>query len=124
MTLNIAVMPVFSCIQSNVFRRCTTEIIPHCVEKTGAIGMPGKMKIIAYIVILTTLTIVMLQTLYRNFYETFPWSVNQFHTVKYKASLGFINPDSLTFWILLTGIILALIIMYFHPVEQEQGEIL
>jgi hypothetical protein len=82
--------------------------------------MPGKTKIIAYIIALTAITIIILQTLYREFYDTFPWSVNAFHTVKYKASLGFIHPDSLTFWILITGLVLALVVLYFHPVEQEQ----
>ena len=82
--------------------------------------MPGKTKIIACIIAFTAITIIVLQTLYRYFYDTFPWSVNEFHTVKYKASLGFIHPDSLTFWILLTGLILALLVLYFHPVEQEQ----
>jgi hypothetical protein len=81
--------------------------------------MQGKTKIIAYIIALTAVTIIFLQTWYRYFYDTFPWSVNEFHTVKYKASLGFIHPDSLTFWILLTGILLALVVLYFHPVEQE-----
>jgi hypothetical protein len=84
--------------------------------------MTGKTKIIAYIIALTAITIILLQTLYREFYNTFPWSVNAFHTVKYKASLGFIHPDSLTFWILLTGLVLALVVLYFHPVEQEQGK--
>jgi hypothetical protein len=84
--------------------------------------MTGKTKIIAYIIALTAITIILLQTLYREFYNTFPWSVNAFHTVKYKASLGFIHPDSLTFWIFLTGLLLALVVLYFHPVEQEQGK--
>jgi hypothetical protein len=81
--------------------------------------MPGKTRIIAYIIALTAITVILLQTLYREFYYTFPWSVNAFHTVKYKASLGFIHPDSLTIWILLTGLVLALVVLYFHPVEQE-----
>jgi hypothetical protein len=91
-------------------------------EKTGVEGMPGKTKIIAYIIALTAITIIVLQTLYRSFYDTYPWSVDAFHTVKYKASLGFIHPDSLTFWILLTGLILALVVLYFHPIEREPGE--
>jgi hypothetical protein len=84
--------------------------------------VPGKTTIIAYIIALTAATIIVLQTLYRNFYITFPWSVDAFHTVKYKASLGFIHPDSLTLWILLTGVLLALIVLYFHPVDKEHGE--
>ncbi|MCX6698955.1 MAG: hypothetical protein NTV68_03350 [Methanomicrobiales archaeon] len=84
--------------------------------------MPGQKTIIAYIITLTAATIIVLQTIYRTFYDTFPWSVNEFHTVKYKASLGFIHPDSLTFWILLTGIILALVILFFPPVKQEHSE--
>ena len=52
----------------------------------------------------------------------FPGPVNEFHTVKYKASLGFIHPDSLTFWVLLTGIILTLVILFFPPVKQEHSE--
>ena len=91
-------------------------------EKTGVKGVPGKTKIIAYIIALTAITIIVMQTLYRSFYDTYPWSVDAFHTVKYKASLGFIHPDSLTFWILLTGLILALVVLYFHPVEREPGE--
>jgi hypothetical protein len=86
--------------------------------------VPGKTTIIAYIIALTTASIIVLQTLYRNFYFTYPWSVDAFHTVKYKASLGFIHPDSLTLWILLTGVLLALIVLYFHPVKKELGEIL
>jgi hypothetical protein len=84
--------------------------------------MPGKTTIIAYIIALTATTIIVLQTLYRNFYYTFPWSVDAFHTVKYKASLEFIHPDSLTLWILLTGLLLALVVLYFHPVSQERRE--
>ena len=84
--------------------------------------IPGKTRIITYIIALTAVTIIFLQTLYRNFYDTFPWSVDAFHTVKYKASLSFIHPDSLTFWILLTGLILAFVVLYFHPVEQEHGK--
>jgi hypothetical protein len=84
-------------------------------------GIPGKTKVIAYIVVLTAITVIFLQTLYRNFYDTFPWSIDSFHTVKYKASLEFIHPDSLTFWILLTGVILALIVLFCHPEEQETG---
>jgi hypothetical protein len=85
--------------------------------------VPGKRTIIAYIIALTAATIIVLQTLYRNFYFTYPWSVDAFHTVKYKASLGFIHPDSLTLWVLLTGVLLALIVLYFHPVNKEHGEI-
>ncbi|MCX6699975.1 MAG: hypothetical protein NTV68_08615 [Methanomicrobiales archaeon] len=84
--------------------------------------MLKKTKIIACIIAFTAITVIVLQTLYRYFYDTFPWSVNEFHTVKYKASLYFIHPDSLTFWILLTGLILALVVLYFHPVEQERNE--
>ncbi len=84
--------------------------------------MPGEKTIIAYIIILTAATIIVLQTIYRTFYDTFPWSVNEFHTVKYKASLGFIHPDSLTFWILLTGIILALVVLFFPPAELEHSK--
>jgi hypothetical protein len=91
-------------------------------ENTGAGGMTGKTRIIVCIIGLTTATIIVLQTLYRHFYDTFPWSVDAFHTVKYKASLGFIHPDSLTFWILLTGLLLALVVLYFHPVEPEYKE--
>jgi len=100
------------------------RVIHASVEKDRSeiLGMPGKTKIIACIIAFTAITIIVLQTLYRYFYDTFPWSVNEFHTVKYKASLGFIHPDSLTFWILLTGLILALVILYFHPVEQERNE--
>jgi len=89
---------------------------------TGVKRMPGKTKIIAYIIALTAATIIVLQTLYREFYTTFPWSVDAFHTVKYKASLGFIHPDSLTLWIFLTGLILALVVLFFHPAEQELGK--
>lgn len=81
--------------------------------------MPGKTPIIISIIGLTTATIILLQTLYRYFYDTFPWSVNEFHTVKYKASLGFIHPDSLTFWIFVTGAILTLVVLNFHPVEND-----
>lgn len=86
--------------------------------------MTEKTKIIAYIIALTAGTVIILQTLYRSFYDTYPWSINEFHTVKYKASLGFIHPDSLTFWILMTGIVLALVVLNFHPVEHEHREIL
>jgi hypothetical protein len=81
--------------------------------------MREKTKIIAYIIALTAVTVLLLQTIYREFYYTFPWSVDAFHTVKYKASLIFIHPDSLTFWILLTGLLLALVVLYFHPAEPD-----
>lgn len=81
-----------------------------------------KKTIIAYIITLAAATIIVLPTIYRTFYDTFPWSVNEFHTVKYKASPGFIHPDSLTFWVLLAGIILALVILCFPPAELEHSE--
>lgn len=101
-----------------------TKIYSTLVVKTGVKGVQGKTKIIAYIIAMTIITVIVLQTVYRYFYDTFPWSVNAFHTVKYKASLGFIHPDSLSFWILLTGVLLALVVLYFHPIEHEYGEMM
>jgi hypothetical protein len=81
--------------------------------------MTPKNRMILAIIAITAALVILLQTLYRYFYETFPWSVNDFHTVKYKASLGFIHPDSMTVLIILTGLACVLFVSRFLPSKKE-----
>lgn len=85
--------------------------------------MTPKNRMILAIIAITAALVILLQTLYRYFYETFPWSVNDFHTVKYKASLGFIHPDCMSILVILTGAVCALFVFYFLPPKEEYPEL-
>ena len=75
------------------------------------------------IMAITAVIIIFVQTLYRDFYLNFPWSVNEFHTVKYKASLGFINPDNQSVLVLITGVVVVLFVLLFYREAHEHPEI-
>jgi hypothetical protein len=63
------------------------------------------------------------QTMYRDFYVTFPWSVNDFHTVKYMASLGSIHPGIQTILIIITGFVVLLFVLIFYRDEEGYQEL-
>lgn len=68
---------------------------------------------------ITAILVIFFQTGYRSFYESFPWSVNAYHTVKYPASLGFIHPDSQSFLMILSGTVVIFIILAYYPKEVQ-----
>ena len=76
-------------------------------------SMNIKSWLVLAIVSVTAFLVVILETVYREFYLTFPWSLDKFHTVKYKASLGFINPDIMSVLILATGFSVLLTVLIF-----------
>ena len=71
------------------------------------------------VIIITAMTVVFFQTVYRNFYQAFPWSVNAYHTVKYPASLAFIHPNSQSILMIVTGAIIILIILVYYPKDTQ-----
>ncbi len=85
--------------------------------------MTPKNRMILVIIAITAALVILLQTLYRHFYETCPWSVNDFHTVKYKASLGFIHPDSMSILVILTGVVCVLFVLFFLPSKKGYPEL-
>ncbi len=78
-----------------------------------------KSKLALATVATTGFLVIFLETVYRHFYETFPWSLDKFHTVKYKASLGFINPDIMSLFIAVTGFFVLLTIMLYTRNEPD-----
>jgi hypothetical protein len=79
--------------------------------------MSPKYTLLSLVIAVTALLVVFFQTIYRQFYWSFPWSVNEYHTVKYPASLGFISPASQSFLMIVTGAVIILIILVFYPKE-------
>ena len=81
--------------------------------------MSLKTRLLLLVIVITTITVVFFQTVYRNFYQAFPWSVNAYHTVKYPASLAFIHPDSQSILMIVTGAVIILIILAYYPKETQ-----
>jgi hypothetical protein len=71
------------------------------------------------VIVITTISVVFFQTAYRYFYQSFPWSVNAYHTVKYPASLAFIHPDSQSILMIITGAVIVLIILVSYPKDAQ-----
>jgi len=71
------------------------------------------------VIIITTITVVFFQTVYRSFYQAFPWSVNAYHTVKYPASLAFIHPNSQSILMIVTGAVIILIVLAYYPKDRQ-----
>ena len=81
--------------------------------------MSSKTRLISLVIVITTILVVFFQTAYRYFYQSFPWSVNAYHTVKYPASLAFIHPDSQSILMIITGAVIILIILAYYPKETQ-----
>ena len=83
--------------------------------------MNTKSKLIISIIAVTAVLVAIFQTVYRAFYDTFPWSVDKFHTVKYVASLQFINPDTMSALMIVTGfaVLLTVLVFYREPNRKE-----
>jgi len=77
--------------------------------------MSPKNRLLSTVIVVTAILVVFFQTSYRVFYQSFPWSVKAYHTVKYPASLGFINPNSQSILMLVTGAVIILIILLYYP---------
>jgi hypothetical protein len=82
-------------------------------------SMSPKYKLLSMVIAVTAITVVFFQTYYRQFYSSFPWSVNEYHTVKYPASLGFISPSSQSILMIVTGAVIILIILVYYPKETD-----
>ena len=81
--------------------------------------MSSKMRLISFVIVITAILVVFFQTAYRYFYQSFPWSVNAYHTVKYPASLAFIHPDSQSILMIVTGAVIILIILVYYPKDTQ-----
>ena len=83
--------------------------------------MDTKSKLIISTIAVTAFLVAIFQTLYRAFYDKFPWSVDKFHTVKYGASLQFINPDTMSALMIVTGaaVLLTVLVFYKEPNRKE-----
>ncbi|MDD1695919.1 MAG: hypothetical protein LUQ54_03385 [Methanoregula sp.] len=81
--------------------------------------MSSKTRLISLVIVITAILVVFFQTAYRYFYQSFPWSVNAYHTVKYPASLAFIHPDSQSILMIITGAVIILIILAYYPKETQ-----
>jgi hypothetical protein len=81
--------------------------------------MSLKTKLISLVIVITAILVVFFQTAYRYFYQSFPWSVNAYHTVKYPASLAFIHPDSQSVLMIVTGAVIILIILVYYPKDTQ-----
>jgi hypothetical protein len=81
--------------------------------------MSSKTRLISLVIVITAILVVFFQTVYRYFYQSFPWSVNAYHTVKYPASLAFIHPDSQSVLMIVTGVVIILIILAYYPKETQ-----
>jgi hypothetical protein len=79
--------------------------------------MSPKNKLLSLVIVITAILIVFFQTGYRSFYQSFPWSVLEYHTVKYPASLGFISPDNQSILMIITGALIILVILLCYPKE-------
>ena len=84
--------------------------------------MSPKNKLISTVIVVTALLVVFFQTVYRHFYQTFPWSVHEYHTVKYPASLAFINPNSQSILMIVSAAAIILIILAYYPKEKKSHE--
>jgi hypothetical protein len=81
--------------------------------------MSSKTRLLLLVIVITTITVVFFQTVYRSFYQAFPWSVNAYHTVKYPASLAFIHPDSQSILMIITGAVIILIVLAYYPKDRQ-----
>jgi hypothetical protein len=81
--------------------------------------MSPKNKLISLVIFVTAISAIFFQTGYRHFYESFPWSVKAYHTVKYPASLKFISPNSQSILMIITGAVIVLIILVYYPKERN-----
>jgi hypothetical protein len=81
--------------------------------------MSPKTRLLLLVIIITAMTVVFFQTVYRFFYQAFPWSVNAYHTVKYPASLAFIHPTSQSILMIITGAVIILIILAYYPKDTQ-----
>jgi hypothetical protein len=81
--------------------------------------MSPKTRLLLLVIVITAITVVFFQTAYRYFYQSFPWSVNAYHTVKYPASLAFIHPDSQSILMIVTGAVIILIILAYYPKKTQ-----
>jgi hypothetical protein len=81
--------------------------------------MSPKNRLISLVIVVTAILVIFFQTGYRRFYESFPWSVNAYHTVKYPASLGFISPNSQSILMLVTGAVIIVIILAYYPKDSQ-----
>ena len=81
--------------------------------------MSSKTRLLLLVIVITTIMVVFFQTVYRSFYQAFPWSVNAYHTVKYPASLAFIHPNSQSILMIVTGAVIILIILVNYPKDRQ-----
>ncbi len=81
--------------------------------------MSPKNKLISLVIFVTAISVIFFQTGYRHFYESFPWSVKAYHTVKYPASLGFISPGSQSILMIVTGAVIIVIILAYYPKDTQ-----
>jgi hypothetical protein len=81
--------------------------------------MSSKTRLLLLVIVITAITVVFFQTVYRYFYQSFPWSVNAYHTVKYPASLAFIHPDSQSILMIITGAVIILIVLVYYPKDTQ-----
>jgi hypothetical protein len=81
--------------------------------------MSSKTRLLLLVIVITAITVVFFQTVYRYFYQSFPWSVNAYHTVKYPASLAFIHPDSQSILMIITGAVIILIVLVNYPKDTQ-----
>jgi hypothetical protein len=81
--------------------------------------MSPKNRLLSLVIAITAFLVIFFQTAYRYFYESFPWSVHAYHTVKYPASLEFIHPNSQSILMLLSGAVIILIILAYYPKDTQ-----
>jgi hypothetical protein len=84
--------------------------------------MSPKNKLLSLVIAVTAIVVVFFQTGYRYFYQSFPWGAFEDHTTKYPASLGFINPNSQSFLMIVSGIVIIFIILAYYPKEITSPE--
>jgi hypothetical protein len=84
--------------------------------------MSPRNKLLSLVVVVTAILVVFFQTGYRYFYQSFPWGAFEDHTTKYPASLGFINPNSQSFLMIVSGAVIFLIILAYYPKEIKAPE--
>jgi hypothetical protein len=84
--------------------------------------MSQKNKLVFMVIIVTAILVIFFQTAYRQFYQTFPWSVNAYHTVKYPASLAFVSPDNQSILMIVSGAVIILVLLVCYPKEKKPHE--
>jgi hypothetical protein len=84
--------------------------------------MSQKIKLVFMVIIVTAILVIFFQTVYRQFYQTFPWSVHAYHTVKYPASLAFISPDNQSILMFVSAAVIILVILVSYPKEKKSHE--